>query len=112
MAHKSTYKFAKCSARKARLIADMIRDKSVDEALTALQFNKKRAAVMVGKALNAAIANADYDENANVDVRRLYVSEARVDEGPTAKRFQPKDRGRAHPILKRTCHIVVSVDQR
>ena len=112
MAYRSTYKHAHCSPRKARLVVDLIRNKPVEEALTTLQFSKKRAAVMVRKALEAAIANADYDEAANVDVRRLVVTEARVDEGPTAKRFHPKDRGRAFQILKRTSHIIVSVDQR
>ena len=107
MPFKSTFKYARISSRKVRLVVDLIRDKPVDQALTQLQFSKKRAAVMVRKTLQAAIASAD---QAEADVRSLVVSEARVDEGPTLKRFQPKDRGRAFQILKRTSHIHISVD--
>lgn len=109
MAYTNTYRFARISARKVRLVVDTIRGKGIEDARTSLQFSKKRAAVFVKKSLEAAIANAD---QAEVDVRRLYVSEARVDEGPVMKRFQPKDRGRANPILKRMSHIVVAVDER
>ena len=110
MAYTNTYRFARTSPRKARLVADMIRGKSWAEARTMLQFSKRRAATMVLKALEAAAANAENE--GEVDPRRLRVSEARVDEGPTMKRFQPKDRGRAFPIHKKTSHIVVSVDER
>ena len=107
MAYTNTHKAARISPRKARLVVDMIRGRSVEDALTTLRLSKKRAAVYIRSALNAAVANADQDE---ADVRRLVVTDARVDAGPTMKRFQPKDRGRAHPILKRTSHISVSVD--
>ena len=107
--YSSECRFARISARKARLVAGLIRGKRIDEAQTQISFSKKRAAVMVGKALNAAIAAA---EDAEADLRNLVVTEARVDEGPTIKRFQPKDRGRAFPIMKRTCHIHVTVDAR
>jgi large subunit ribosomal protein L22 len=109
MAYTATYRFARISPRKARLVIDLIRDRSYEDALTQLQFSKKRAAMMVRKALESAYANAD---QAEADTRALYVSEAFVNEGPTMKRFQPKDRGRAHPIMKRTCHIHVGVDER
>ncbi len=109
MAYSSIYRFARISARKARLVIDSIRGRSVDDARVSLQFSKKRAAVLVLKTLDAAIANAD---QAEVDVRRLVITEARVDEGPTMKRIQPKDRGRAHQILKRSSHIIVAVDER
>ena len=108
MAYVSKYKYARISARKARLVADMIRGKSLDQALTLLNFSKKRAAVMVKKALSAAVADA---EQQDADITSLYVSESRVDEGPTLKRWRPKDRGRAHPINKRTSHIVIAVDE-
>jgi large subunit ribosomal protein L22 len=108
MAYRSTYKFARCSARKARLVVDLVRGKRYEDAIDELRFSKRRASVMVLKALESAFANAD---QAEADTRNLYVSEARVDEGPTMKRFQPKDRGRAHPILKRTCHIHLSLDE-
>ncbi|MFP4353688.1 MAG: 50S ribosomal protein L22 [Phycisphaerae bacterium] len=108
MAWKATYKFARISARKARLIIDMIRNRDVDEALSILQFTPNRAAPMISKVLTSAIANAN---EAEADVETLFVKEARVDEGPTMKRFRPKDRGRAHSILKRTSHITVVVEQ-
>jgi len=112
MAYKSSFKFTRISARKARLAVDLICHKPIDQAQTALDFSKKRSATMVLKALNAAIANAEEITDGGVDVRRLVVTEARVDEGPTIKRWQPKDRGRAHPIMKRTSHIHVAVDER
>ena len=85
---------------------NLIKGKSANESLTILQMCKKRAAVFIRHALVAAIANADQKE---ADVRRLVVADARVDQGPTLKRWQPKDRGRAHPIKKRTSHITVAV---
>jgi len=103
---KSTHRYARISPRKARLVTQLIADRPVAAALDLLKFTKKRGSVLVDKVLRAAMADADEKE---ADVRKLYVHEARVDEGPTIKRFQPKDRGRAHPILKRTSHIVVSV---
>ncbi|HEB60682.1 MAG TPA: 50S ribosomal protein L22 [Phycisphaeraceae bacterium] len=108
MAYVSKFKYARISARKARLVADMIRNKPVSDAMTMLDFSKKRAAVMVKKALNAAIADAEMQD---ADVSTLYVCESRVDEGPTLKRWRPKDRGRAHPINKRTSHITIGVEE-
>jgi large subunit ribosomal protein L22 len=90
------------------LVTGLIAGRHVDEALDLLKFTRKRASVLVNKVLKTAIANADDQE---ADVRRLFVHEARVDSGPIIKRFQPKDRGRAHPIMKRTSHIVVSVGE-
>jgi large subunit ribosomal protein L22 len=97
------------SPRKARLVADMIRGKSFEEADNMLRFSTKRAAVNVRKALMAAYADA---ERAEADATALYVAESRVDEGPTIKRFQPKDRGRAHQILKRTSHVTIGLQER
>lgn len=108
MAWKSTHRYARISPRKARLVTELIADRPCAEALDLLRFTKKRASALVDKVLRAAMADADEQE---ADVRRLFVHEARVDEGPTIKRFQPKDRGRAHPIMKRTSHIVVSVGE-
>lgn len=105
----SIHRYARVSARKARLVTGLIADRHVNEALDLLKFTPKRAAVMVDKVLRAAMADADEQE---ADVRELFVHEARVDEGPTIKRFRPKDRGRAHPIMKRTSHIVVTVAER
>ncbi|MFG0251415.1 MAG: 50S ribosomal protein L22 [Phycisphaerales bacterium JB038] len=108
MAYVSKFNYARISPRKARLVADLIRGKSLDEALNLLTFSKKRAAVMVKKTLQAAVADA---EEQDADVTALYVCESRVDEGPTIKRWRPKDRGRAHPINKRTSHIIVGVEE-
>ncbi|RIK68801.1 MAG: 50S ribosomal protein L22 [Planctomycetota bacterium] len=102
----SIHRYARISPRKARLVTGLIADRHVDEALELLKFTRKRASVLVDKVLRAAMADADEKE---ANVRRLYVHEARVDPGPIIKRFQPKDRGRAHPIHKRTSHIVVTV---
>jgi large subunit ribosomal protein L22 len=109
MAFKASHRFARIAPRKARLVADMIRGKRIDEALTALDFSKKRGSVYIATVLKSAIANA---EEKNADTARLVVSESRVDEGPTLDRFQPKDRGRAHPIKKRTSHIHIAVEER
>ena len=87
----------------------MIRGMGVDQAMTSLDFSKKRAAAYYRQVLKSAIANA---EEQDADVTSLYVSESRVDEGPVAKRFQPKDRGRAHPIMKRTSHLHVVLEER
>ena len=97
------------SPRKAKLLVDLVRGKSVDEALNLLSFTTKRAAVNVKKALNAAIADA---ERAEADVTALYVVESRVDDGGMIKRFQPKDRGRAHPIEKRLSHITIGLEEK
>jgi large subunit ribosomal protein L22 len=109
MAWTSKYRYARMSARKMRLIADLIRGREVQDALNVLKFTHNRAAGMISKALTSAIANAN---EAEADVARLVVSEARIDEGPTIKRWHPKDRGRAHPIMKRTSHVVVAVEER
>ena len=109
MAWQATYRYARISARKVRLIVDMIRGQNVQKALNTLKFTPNRAAEMISKVLTSAVANAN---EAEADVKRLVVQEARVDEGPVMKRFIEKDRGRAHPILKRTSHIVVVVEQK
>jgi len=104
----SKWRFARITARKARLLTDMIRNKPVNEALDLLKFNKKRAAIMVAKVLKSAIANADAQE---ADVESLYVQASFCDDGPILKRFQPKDRGKAYSIFKRMCHITVTVEE-
>jgi large subunit ribosomal protein L22 len=109
MSYAATHRFARIAPRKARLVADMIRGKRIDQALTTLEFSKQRAAWYLKAVLKSAIANA---EEQDADVRTLYVSETRVDEGPRLKRFRPKDRGRAHPYVKYTSHLHVAVDER
>jgi len=100
---------ARISPTKVRPVIDMVRGKSLADALAVCELSKRRAAVFIRQALLAAQGNAD---QAEADTRRLVVTDARVDSGPTMKRFQPKDRGRAHPILKRTSHITIGLDQR
>lgn len=107
MAYTNVHRMARISPKKAQLVMSMIRGKSLAEALDILEANKRRAAVLIRQSLLAAQANAD---QAEADVRRLKVVQARVDAGPTIKRFRPKDRGRAHPILKRTSHLTVGVE--
>ncbi len=95
------------SAQKARLVADQIRGKSVEDALDLLAFSPKKGAALVKKVLESAIANAEHNEGADVD--ELKVSTIFVDEGLTMKRIRPRAKGRADRILKRTCHITVKV---
>lgn len=104
----SRSRWQRSSPQKSRLVVDMIRGKRVDEAENLLAFSPRRAAKMVLKTLRTAIADA---EQADADVTQLYVAESRVDEGLTIKRFQPKDRGRAHPINKKTSHITIGVEE-
>lgn len=98
---------ARISAQKARLVADQIRGKGVEEALDILTFSTKKAAGTIRKVLNSAIANAEHNEGADVD--ELKVSSISVDEGMTMKRLRPRAKGRADRILKRTCHITITV---
>lgn len=105
----STVHHHRGSPKKAVLIADLIRGRRYMEARDLLAHTHKRASVNFYKALEAAAAEA---ESVGVDVDDLVVSESRVDQGPHIKRFQPKDRGRAHPILKRTSHITVGLERR
>jgi large subunit ribosomal protein L22 len=109
MAWKAKHNYARISARKVRLVADMIRGLPCDQAVELLRFTHKRAAVMVDRVLKSAMATANEQE---ATMNRLVVAEARVDDGPIIKRFLPKDRGRAHSIHKRTSHIIVAVDEK
>lgn len=98
---------ARLSAQKARLVADQVRGKGVEEALNVLTFSTKKGALLVKKVLESAIANAEHNEGADVD--ELKVSTIFVDEGLTMKRIKPRAKGRADRISKRTCHITVKV---
>ena len=108
MPWQAKHRYARISPRKVRLLVDLVRGRDVQDAMNVLQFSPHRAAGMISKVLWSAISNA---KEAEADENRLYIIEARVDEGPTIKRFHPKDRGRAHSILKRTSHITVVVEQ-
>ncbi|HEX8117769.1 MAG TPA: 50S ribosomal protein L22 [Pyrinomonadaceae bacterium] len=103
------------SPYKMRLVIDEIRGKDVNEALALLMFSKKHAAKQIEKTLNSAVANAEYrarESGAGLDVDRLYVKHAVVNEGPKLKRFTPAAMGRATPIQKRTSHVEIIVAEK
>jgi len=104
---QSSCRYAPISARKARLVAQL----SVQDAMDILKFTRKRAATMIDKVLKSAVADADEQQ---ADVDNLYVCSARIDDAGTrigTKRWIAKDRGRAHPIRKKACHIHITVTQ-
>ncbi|MGD2005633.1 MAG: 50S ribosomal protein L22 [Pseudomonadales bacterium] len=100
---------ARLSAQKARLVADQIRGKKVEEALDILAFSTKKGAAIVKKVLESAVANAEHNEGKDID--DLAVSTIFVDEGMTMKRIRPRAKGRADRIFKRSCHITVKVSE-
>ena len=106
---RSTHKFARLSASKARVVLDLIRDDDLEQAREELQFCDRGAATVISKVLESAVSNAENNENLSAD--ELYVAECWADEGPTLKRWRPRARGRATRINKRTCHITVVVAQ-
>ena len=110
MPFEAKHRFARIAPRKARLLMDLVRGRDVDDALTILRFAKQRASGMVEKVIRSAVANANEQEVSSRNT--LYVAKAWVDPGPIIKRFQPKDRGKAYPIKKRTSHLVVTLDER
>ncbi len=101
------HKYARISPRKARLIADQIRGLPAHKAMEVLDFSVKRAAKMVKKVLNSAMANAEHNNGADID--ELRISKVFVDEGMRIKRIRPRAKGRACRIIKPTCHITVAV---
>lgn len=100
-------KNAQLSAQKGRLVADQIRGLPVESALQALNFSTKKAAQIIKKVLESAIANAEHNEGADID--ELKIATIYVDEGRTAKRMQPRAKGRGNRILKRSSHITLTV---
>ena len=98
---------ASISAQKVRLVADQIRGLPVEKALNLLEFSPKKAATLMKKVLESAIANAEHNEGADID--ELKVSTVFVDEGPTAKRMRPRAKGRGDRILKRSSHVTIKV---
>lgn len=98
---------APLSAQKGRLVADQIRGLSVEKAIQTLAFSPKKAARLVKKVLESAIANAEHNEGADID--ELKVKAIFVDEGPTYKRMRARAKGRGTRILKRRSHITVTV---
>lgn len=106
----ATAKTVRIAARKVRLVVDLVRGKSVAEALAILKFTPRGASPVVTKVLNSAVANAE--NNFDLDSQDLYISKAIVNEGPTLKRFRPRAKGSASPINKRTSHITIVVSEK
>ena len=109
---QSTAKWVRISPRKARLIADHIRGRSVPEARTILAFTERAAAIDVEKVLSSAVANAESNPALHWNGDDLVVHAVFVDEGPTLKRWRARARGRVARIKKRTCHITIQVAQK
>ena len=108
MEARATLKYLKASPQKVRLVADLVRGKKVDEALSILRFTKRTCARDLEKLLRSAVANAENAE-AGADVDELVVSKIYVNEGPREKRVQPAPMGRAYRIQKRKAHVTVHV---
>jgi len=95
------------SAQKARLVADQVRGKKIEEALNILMFSNKKVSKIIKSVLESAVANAEHNEGADID--ELRVSSVFVDEGRSLKRNIPRAKGRSDRIIKRSCHIIVKV---
>lgn len=110
MEAKAIAKYVRISPLKVNYICDEIRGKQVDEALSILKFTNKKGAYELYKVLHSAVANAE--NNLNLDRSLLYVKKAYANDGPTMKRFHPKAKEMAYPILKRSSHIGVVVAEK
>jgi large subunit ribosomal protein L22 len=110
MVAKAQARFVRVAPRKARLVMDLIRGKEVDNALSILRFSPQKGARILEKVLNSAVANARHNHNMNRG--ELIVSQGYVDEGPVLKRHQPRARGMASRIRKRTSHITLILKER
>ncbi|PKN80314.1 MAG: 50S ribosomal protein L22 [Candidatus Cloacimonetes bacterium HGW-Cloacimonetes-1] len=108
MEAKSKLRFARGSARKARLVLDQVRYKKVTEAQNILRFSRRRAAGLIGKLLQSAIANAQV-KDPKIDLNTVFVTQAFADEGPAMKRYMPRAQGRAFMIRRPTCHISLEI---
>ncbi len=107
---KAVAKTVRLSARKARLVLDEVRGKDVEQATALLRYTPNKGAAIIGKVLKSAVANATNNHNLNAD--KLFIKACYADEGATMKRFRPRAKGSAAPILKRTSHITVVVAER
>ena len=110
MEAKAVAKYIRIAPRKVRVVMDLIRGKNVAEAFAILKFTPKVGADVIEKVLKSAVANAENNFDMNVD--KLYISSAYVDQGPTLKRIHPRSRGQAFSIFKRTSHVTVVVAER
>jgi large subunit ribosomal protein L22 len=107
---KAVAKYIRVSPQKARLVADMVRGKSVSEAVNILRYTNKKSAPLLRKILDSALANAMQFDGTDVDA--LFIREIRIDGGPVLKRISPRAQGRATSIIKRSSHITVVLDER
>ncbi len=107
METKATLRGVRLSVDKGRLVADLIRGKKVDQALNVLQFTQKKAAVIIKKVLESAIANAEHNDGADID--ELKVKTIYVEQGTSLRRFTARAKGRGNQIRKPTCHVYVTV---
>ena len=104
---RAKLRYARLSPQKARLVADQVRGMPVERAIEMLKFGKRKAASIVKKVLESAIANAEHNEGADID--ELSIGAIRIDQGPTFRRHRARARGRASRIIKRTSHITLTV---
>ena len=106
---KASLRGVRLSAQKGRLVADQVRGKSVEQAINILAFSPKRGAKIIRKVVESAIANAEHNDGADIDLLR--VKAIHVEEGTSLKRFAARAKGRGNRILKPTCHIYVTVGE-
>jgi large subunit ribosomal protein L22 len=110
MESKASLKYARIGAQKARLVADVVRGKSVNDALKTLTYMNKKTAELIKKLIESAAANADYKKTMNTD--KLFVKSISVDQGPVLKRFRPRAQGRAFGVRKKLSHINVVLGEK
>ncbi len=110
MEAKAVAKYVRIAPRKVRVVMNLIRGKNVADAFAILKFTPKAGADVIEKVLKSAVANAENNFDMNVD--KLYITSAFVDQGPTLKRIHPRSRGQAFSILKRTSHVTVVVAEK
>lgn len=109
-ASKAVLRLARVSPQKARLVADMIRGLTVDEALVRLAFTRKKSAGMLNKLVRSAFANAQ-QKDSSIEMDELVIKTVFVDQGPSLRRFRPRARGMAYRIHKKTCHMTVILER-
>jgi large subunit ribosomal protein L22 len=115
MESKATLRFARISARKARIVADLVRGKDASEAIEMLGFLERKTGPLLKKLVESAVANAEHiaaEKSEDLDIDTLYVASILVDGGPTLRRFRPRAQGRATKVLKKTSHITVRLATR
>lgn len=110
MEAKAVAKYIRIAPRKIRVVMDLIRGKNIGEEFAILKYTPKVGADVIEKVLKSAVANAEHNNDMNVD--NLFISAAYVDQGPTLKRIHPRSRGQAFKILKRSSHVTVVVKER